>query len=311
MLTYARGNSMKKSLLTIFVVMSLLVLGSTLNSPIFGQSENLEVLSYSWYTSPYYGDLVVVGEVQNKGPNVVDYVFVRCIAYDVNGTAIAEGYNRAFANYLLPQQKAPFYIEINYDVNLTGDFSWVSSVNHIQFLVAIGNTTDVTQYQGLEVKGSTAYINSTGMYTVTGVLQNTGSNTTGKYWVVGTFYNAAGTVVAVGGSEYLQPYPLAPSDIASFTFTPFDSTTQMASQIANYSLLIQNTPPDTTATPSPSTSSNPSPSSSPSPTQQATASPDTQSTQSSSVNYVYLIVLIVALVAGALVVVVFVIKKRR
>jgi hypothetical protein len=92
--------------------------------------------------------------------------------------------------------------------------------------------------------------------------------------VVGTFYNATGTVIAMGYTDTLTPASLSPSSTASFKVGAFDLNQSIVPsnlKIDHYSLLIQveepvltgtaptlptSTPPSTTppsdSTPSPS-----------------------------------------------------------
>ena len=61
-----------------------------------------------------------------------------------------------------------------------------------------------TMYSGLTIPtASTSAIDSSGTYTVTGTVENTGDQTTGYVWVVATFYNASGTVVGLNYTDYL------------------------------------------------------------------------------------------------------------
>ncbi len=62
---------MRKSIIYFFVALTLVSLGLTLVPTVFSQTENIKIVSYSYYIDNL-GYLDVVGEVQNVGPNTVD-----------------------------------------------------------------------------------------------------------------------------------------------------------------------------------------------------------------------------------------------
>jgi hypothetical protein len=254
---------MKKSAILAFVVAIIMVLCMTLIPKVFSQPDNIQVLSYNWYINPASPDLVtVVGEVQNVGPNIIDNVGVVATFYASDGTPIAGDSARSLTTQILPQQKAPFYIIIpTYDSN-TG-MSWdLQSVDYLTVLVNRAEPTESSQYQGLEISSHESSTDEYGNYMVTGVVKNTGTQSTSQATVVATFYNSTGSVVAVGIS-YLTPSSIAPGSTASFTIYP-NAYLAVAGEVSSYSLLIQtqNITPSATPTPSPTAS----PSLSPTPT---------------------------------------------
>ena len=254
---------MKKSVILAFVVTITMVLCMTLIPKVFSQPDNIQVLSYNWYINPASPDLVtVVGEVQNVGPNIIDNVGVVATFYASDGTPIAGDSGTSLTNQILPQQKAPFYIIVPTYDSLTG-FSWdPQSIDYLTILVYRAEPTESSQYQGLEISSHESSTDAYGYYMVTGVVKNTGTQSTNQASVVATFYNSTGSVVAVGTS-YLTPSSIAPGSTASFTIYPLDYLA-VAGQVSSYSLLIQtqNTTPSATPTPSPTAS----PSLSPTPT---------------------------------------------
>ena len=81
-----------------------------------------------------------------------------------------------------------------------------------------------------------------GVYWVSGTIQNNGSQIAKNIRVIGTFYNASGSVVAVGYTDLLTPVSLAPSGVASFRVGAFDmNQTEAPSdfRISGYTLLVQ------------------------------------------------------------------------
>ena len=263
---------MKKSTVFFLVCLALLSLGLTLIPKVASQPENIKILSYSWYTDSY-GDFIVVGEIQNVGPNTIATVSLSGTVYTQDGTAQAYGYGSAYVNYLAPQQKAPFYMDFTPQTSITGDLSWVSlGVDHVDFTVVDAATTDNYQYPGLSVTDDSGSADSEGVYWVTGHVQNSGTQAATNILVVGTFYNSAGTVVAIGYTEPLTPNPLEPSSSATFKVGAFDQNQSKVTsdqKIARYALLLQAQAPVLSGTPP---SPTPTPEATPTPT--PTSSPD-------------------------------------
>jgi hypothetical protein len=301
----------KKSIIAILLAVSVLAYCLTLTPNVFCQPENVKVLSYSWYVDTYYGNLIVVGEVQNTGPNTINNITLAGYIFTPDGTPTAASSAQVFGAQILPQEKAPFYITYTPQTSYTGDFSWLSQgIKNVTFVVFYADPTDSRQYQGLTVSSQASSIGSSGFYTVTGTIKNTGTKATNQTWVVATFYNATDSVVAIGYSNYLTPTSIAPGGTASYTVYAFDSDLNgLASQIKSYALLIQTstTAPAPSPTSSPSLSPSPtptSPPSSPSPTptgpEKVTAPPD---------YYPYIltaVVIVIVIVAAA-----FVLRKRQ
>jgi hypothetical protein len=275
---------MKKSAILVLVAALTMALCITLMPKVFSQPENVQILSYSLYIHPDYSDyLIVVGEAQNTGPNVIDHVIVTGTFYAADGTPVMYNYAQALITQILPQQKTPFYISFSEDNSLIGDIDWESiEIKNLTISVGYAEPTDSRQYQNLEITSHTSSTDSDGYYRVTGVVKNTGTQSTNKTWVVATFYNSTGGVVAIGYSVYLTPSSIAPGGTAPFTIYPADYDA-VANKISSYSLLIQTqNAPSATPTPPPTASPFPSPTSpsstsSPTPTEPAngTAIPDT------------------------------------
>ena len=263
---------MKKSIVFFLACLALVSLGLTLIPKVASQPENIKILSYSWYTDSY-GDFIVVGEIQNIGPDTIASVGLSGTVYTQDGTAQAYGYGSAYVNYLSPQQKAPFYMDFTPQTSITGDLSWVSlGIDHVDFNVVEAETTDKYQYPGLSVTDDSGSADSEGVYWVRGNIQNSGTQAATNIRVVGTFYNSAGTVVAIGYTDTLTPNPLEPSSSATFSVGAFDrNQSEVASdqKIARYALLVQAEEPILSGTPP---SPIPTPEATPTPT--PTSSPD-------------------------------------
>jgi hypothetical protein len=263
---------LRKSSVFLFVFLTLAWLGVTLVPQVSSQPENIKVLSYGWYVDSI-GFLDVVGEVQNVGPNTIDTVVLSGTIYATDGEAKAySSPTIVFVKYLVPQQKAPFYMEFPPQNSVTGDLSWLSlGIDHVDFTVSQAEVTSSYQYPDLTVASSSGAVDSEGVYWVSGTVQNTGSQTARNIHVVGTFFNASDTVVAVGYSDYLTPLSLSPSSTESFKLGAFDLNQSLVPSnlmISSYSLLVQTESPILSGeAPSPTpTPSNPPSDNTPSPT---------------------------------------------
>ena len=291
---------MLKSAIYLFIALLLLSLGLTLIPNVFSQTQNIKVLSYSYYVDNS-GILDVVGEIQNVGSNTVDPVYLTGSVYSSSGVDLSDSYAKVWVSYLAPQQKAPFYMEF-YPPS-TSQNGWLpADVSKVTLTVSIANATTSYQYPDLKITSNSQTIgtsgNYSGAYLVNGIIQNTGSQTATNITVVATFYNATGTVVAVGYTNYLTPATVAPSGTISFQIGAFDlNQTGISSseKISSYSLLVQAQGPilqGTAPIATPYQGSGSSPSSSSSPT-------DVNSNNASNPAVIYAIVIVVVLIAVA------------
>ena len=264
---------MKKPLAMILVILCAASLFLVLPSKVFAQDSPVEVVSYSWYNSPVYGYLLVVGELKNTGDSILSDCKPSGTIYTVDGEAQATTeYSQVLATQMLPGQSVPFYMVFSAAYSTWGNMSWVNlGIDRVDFHF-FTSTTTTAQYDGLQLMADTHYVDNTGNYTVNGVVSNRGNLYPEYAWVVAAFYDASNTVVAVGYSNYITPHYLPPNETAYYTITPMEPTAQMATTIDHYSLqvLSQNVvdTPNTTPTPSPSTSGSPGTTPTPSGSQQ-------------------------------------------
>jgi hypothetical protein len=310
-----RGHLKKALVITLLVILTVSTLCAVAFAPkAKADPTDVKILSYSWYvypdTSYGYGDFIVVGEIQNQGTSILDHVAIQGIAYNSTGP-VADSGCTAYVEDMLPDQKAPFYMDFTYQNSYSGDMTWDTMVDHVELNVVYANATTVQMNPGLVVAGNTSFPDPSqnGLYTVTGIIRNAGNQIAGKLWVVTTFYNASGTAVAVNYTNYLVQDSLPSQGTVSFQATPMDHT-QLTSEITSYSLLIQSKDPvaSTTATPAPSetTTAAPTPLTSSSSQPEQSSSPQ-QSDISPDLTY--------AIVGAVVIVVVIVamlfIRKRR
>jgi hypothetical protein len=304
---------MKKSAFSVPVIISTIALCLALIPNVLSQPENVSILSYSdydvyYFTSPY---LIVVGEAQNTGPNVIDYISVTGTFYAPDGTVYMSSYAKSFITQILPQQKTPFYITFTpYDV--VSDTNWTfQDATNFTLTVSYANPTDARQYQDLTVINDSLGTDDDGYYRVTGTVKNTGSQATNQTYVVATFYNSTGGAVAVGHTDYLTPTSIPAGSTASFTIYPTDYD-MVYDKIASYSLIIQTklTAPSATPTPTPSASPTASPTPTPSQSSPSPSPTPTGSGNGTTIPDTYIYIAAVAVVIVVVGVVALVLRKR-
>jgi hypothetical protein len=244
---------MKKPLVHLIVLLAIVAMAVPIISTGRAASDtaSIKVQNYSYYIDSL-GYLVVVGEVLNQGSNTIETVSLAGVATTASGSADS-GAN-VFVFNLLPNQKAPFYMEF---INAPNDGVWaVQEISDVQITVAEAPATASYNYPNLQISDVQASIGSNkgtpgakpgdanygdyGVYWINGKVVNTGSETAKRVTIVATFYNSAGAVVAVGLSE---TYPsIAPSASQLFKFGAWDMNQSIVptdKKIATYSLLIQ------------------------------------------------------------------------
>lgn len=215
------------------------------------ETQNVKILGYSYYIDNE-GLLDVIGQIQNVGNTTINQV-VLTGALMADNEEITDSVTQAFVNYLLPQQKAPFYMEFSPPSSLNGD--WESVVTASDFAIDLNvvsaNATNNYQYQGLTITTATGSVGTVasgddgqlaGAYMVNGIVKNTGNQPAENITIVGTFFNSTGNVIATGYTDYLTPMVLDPGDIANFMVAAFDlnqTIVPTSLQITSYELLVQ------------------------------------------------------------------------
>lgn len=232
-------------------------------------TSEVSIVSYSRYVAPSNptfggpqgvqpGDLIVVGEVKNIGASVITNVTLQGIALDDNGQTLATSSTQAFVYYMLPGQKAPFYLDFGASSSSTQDLSWVASVNSVTVTattVVDSTNSRARQYTGISLVSNVNYTDDSGIYIVRGTIENTGNQIAVQPWVVTTFYNAAGTVISMNFTNYLIS-SLSPTGAYLFFATPVDNNTALTSQIKDYTCQIDTlTLASTSSTPTPTSTS--------------------------------------------------------
>ncbi|MCL5877594.1 MAG: FxLYD domain-containing protein [Candidatus Bathyarchaeota archaeon] len=227
-------NKSSICILLLLVISSLTVITSEGAS---AQTENVKILTYSYFMD-MIGNIVVVGEVQNVGSSVIDYVIVSGAITGSDGSYVEAG-NRVWATNLLPGEKAPFYLD--FLAQYTNSYTWYGvQISDITLGVYKAPATTQYQYQEVEVITDEPAPTSSGEYWVNGELKNNGGQTASNVTVIATFYNSSGSVITAG---YTNPISsLAAGATNSFKVAAFDLNQSIVSsdlKIAGYSLLVQ------------------------------------------------------------------------
>ena len=152
-----------KKIITMVIIAALVLAAFSMLSTqsVKAAASEASVISYSWYTAPSNtvlasapGDLIVVGEVENVGSNIIGNVTVQGIAFSSTGQELATTTTQAFVYDMLPGQRAPFYLDFNAASSTTDDLSWVSSVSSVSVSVTSVTDNDTRQYTGLDNSSS-------------------------------------------------------------------------------------------------------------------------------------------------------------
>jgi len=302
---------MKKSAIPLFVLILLASLSLTLLPVVQSQTvavDDIKVLSYSWYVNGD-GVLIMVGEIQNVGSTTIGPEVILYGKILTSDGTYAESANRALVLNLIPQQKAPFYMQFYNPTTQYGLWYAYPDLTNVQIKAYEPQATTKYNYPDLQITDHSNTIDSDGTYWVSGHVKNTGTQTATNITIIATFYNTEGTAIAFGFTEFLTPTSLGPQQTTAFKVGAFDLDQDIVpdnKKIHNYSLLIQVIDPVLQGEPP---ANQPTlPPSSP-PTTEPTQTSSTDSTPSQLPTWVYVVVAAIAivLIIGAILLV----KKRK
>jgi hypothetical protein len=289
---------MKKTLTCLLILLVTSSLTLTFTPNVSGSTSDIAILDNYTFYEDSLGYLVVIGEVQNVGSSVIANVSLTgAIATD---TITASGGCIVWGYYLLPGQKAPFYMEFQ-----SSGTSWADlTKSDISLAVYTAPETNQYKYQDVQVVSSTASPTATGEYWVTAELKNSGTQTAKGVVAVATFFNSEGLPV---GSGYINPISTLEAGATTTVKVPcWDLNQTIVSsshKITAYSLLVQVESPIQTDGNIPVVSINPTPV----PGQTSTTSAGQQAGNDQTVIYAA----IVAAIAVIAVVAVLLIKRRK
>ncbi len=317
---------MKKSIIYTVVLLTLFAFSFALIPQAHSQTANIKIVSYSWYIDTA-GLLDVVGEVENIGTNTVESVILNAQMTTTTGDQQSTQ-TMVFVKDMLPNQKAPFYMTFFLQADQTTGA--LPSIANVQILVAQAPTTTGYLYQDIKITAQQHSIGTgtedKGVYWVTGTVQNTGSQTATNVRVLGTFYDTAGNVIAVGGyTDTALSTSLAPSAKTDFKFGAYDTNETLVSsdqKIASFTLLVQVedpvlqgtapliTPGPTVAS-TPSVNTSPTPSGNTSPTATQPSQTQTNNPTGTTTPAWLIPVVIIIIIAAIIGVTIFAFNKRK
>ncbi len=311
---------MKKTITLLLVTVCVVSLFFVFPFRVSGQqASSFKVLSYSWYMSVESGNFIVVGEVQNIGSEIIYHPTITGTVYTVDQQAQANtDYSLMYSNKILPNDTAPFYMVFTAARSSTGSLSWVSiGIDHVDFNFYASTTPDAP-YSGLLIVANASTVDELNNYAVGVAVLNTGTLYPERLWVVASFYNASGTVIAVGTSSYASPHYLAPGNTTTLIVIISDPISKMSSEIVGYKLKVLSdgvvaTPPTPSPSPSPTETPPPSssenPTSSPSDSSVPTETPNGQNGVYVSMNTIYAIIAAVVIVV-VVIALAFIVRKK-
>jgi hypothetical protein len=235
--TTAEGALGMKKLTTCLLIF-LVAVSLTLTMVPIGSSQvsTVKIVSYSYYVDSL-GYLDVVGEVQNTGPNTIDYVIVTGIVSSSDGAQSNSGI-QVWGKNLTPGQKAPFYLEFHSES--TTDGTWYGTdITNVQLEVSEAPATAQYQYSSLTLTSQKGTVSAHGEFFLDCDVKNTGSQTASNAIICATFYNSTGQVVAVGYSNQSDISPQSTVHLRAGAFDLNQSTVPSDKKISTYSALIQ------------------------------------------------------------------------
>lgn len=192
--------------------------------------------NYTCYTDNL-GYLVVIGEVQNTGNSVLKNIGVAGSLTEADGTYDTSA-TYAWGDYILPGQKAPFYLEFQSQGNSMTPWSGITAADITLKVTAAPEATQY-QYQGVVVQSQKDTPKSNGEFWVTAEVKNAGSQSASNVVLIATFYNSEGKPIGTG---YSSPITIAADASQSIKVPAFDLNQTIVSSdkvIKSWSLLMQ------------------------------------------------------------------------
>jgi hypothetical protein len=238
MLICQKEPNLRKSLVSLLII---LIVASSLTLTFMPQTQaapqDAKVLgNYTFYTDNL-GYLVVVGEVQNTGSSVLKNIGVAGALTEADGTYDTSA-TYAWGDYILPGQKAPFYLE--FQSQGTSITPWTGiTASDITLKVSVAPEATQYQYQGVVVESQKDTPKSNGEFWVTAEVKNTGSQSASNVVVIATFYNSENKPIGTG---YSSPVTIAAGASQSIKVPAFDLNQTIVGSdkvIKSWNLLMQ------------------------------------------------------------------------
>ena len=291
---------MKKATICLLFLIFVITLSPFTLSNTNAQPSSIKVLdNYNWYYDQV-GLIVVIAEVQNTGPNTISQVIVSATITLSDGST-SGAFGMVWGYNLIPQQKAPLYLEFYTSDSLGwGD----RSVSKVDFKIETATATSNYFYPDLTITNDKGIVAQDGTFWVEGNIQNTGNQNATDIFILVTCFTKDGQLAGVGKTNSLTPKTLTPSQTTSFKIGALDLNQTVVPEdlkIASYSLLIQplgtvlqGAPPTIVETPTPG------------PIATATKNPDLNQNIDPTITVIAVIIVITIIVA-----VLYLLKKAK
>jgi len=198
--------------------------------PTRGPGTDVTILSnHSWYEDELFGDTCVVGEVLNNTGYSIPPVEVRIDFYDENGKTVGTGVGFTELSNLPATDKTCF------KACLEDAPEWST----YQFQLPIYELIGEPAAEGLTILDHTgAYDPDSGNYSIVGRVLNTGDSRARVVEVIGTLYDASGTVI---GCEW-QPVDYMHIDPGQVSFFEIAFLDRDYSDVDSYRLQVYGEP---------------------------------------------------------------------
>jgi len=214
----------------VFVGAILVLLSAGLGyfRPVESQGQGqVVILSHSSFIDTF-GYYDVVGEVKNVADQPVEWVTVTATFYDSEGQVIGTRSAYTYLEVLLPGRKSPFKIVETESAVIEKIANYSLKVSFFQQSAGLP--------MGLQIVSNSSFVDKFGWFHVTGEIKNIGTTTANYIEVIGTFYDAEGTVV-YAFSASPEPRILEPNQKASFELVVGDKS--RAALILSYELTAE------------------------------------------------------------------------
>lgn len=229
LLDFTIGLGLMDLRVKVFVGAILVLLSAGLGcfQPVEGQGQGqVVILSHSSFID-IFGYYDVVGEVKNVGDQPVEWVTVTATFYDSEGQVVGTNSAYTYLEVLLPGRKSPFKI-------VETESAVIEKITNYSLKVSFQQSAGLPM--GLQIVSNSSYVDEFGWFHVTGEIKNIGTATANYVEVIGTFYDAEGTVV-YAFSANPEPRILEPNQKASFELVVGDKS--RADLISSYELTAE------------------------------------------------------------------------
>ena len=190
----------------ILVVLSVGILGEFTFLPMANAQSDFSIVSSNDYADSF-GQVHIIGEVQNDSDNVVTLVQIEATLFDENDQVIDRPSGRVFVDFIRPGEKSAFHL-------VFFDSEQSSNISRYEIHV-ISEITGEDKPRMLEVSVGEGYVDEMGRHHVVGEVKNNGDAAATFIEVSAAMYDSNGNVVdAISGSTV--PQSILPGEAAQF-----------------------------------------------------------------------------------------------